>query len=104
MIYAALMTAGILEFIFAVILLMRFFDHEAELEASYQDGFEYGLKIGKYIVTHAYWIETVDLSGDHYAECSNCRLLWWIDGESSQEAEMNYCPRCGAIMDEEVEE
>lgn len=53
-------------------------------------------------VVHAHWIETEDLSGNHYAECSNCCLLWWIDGESSQEAEMNYCPRCGAKMDEEV--
>ena len=53
-------------------------------------------------VVHAHWIETEDLSGDHYAECSNCCLLWWIDSESSQEAEMNYCPRCGAKMDEEV--
>lgn len=52
-------------------------------------------------VVHAHWIETEDLSGNHYAECSNCCLLWWIDGESSQEAEMNYCPRCGAKMDEE---
>lgn len=55
-------------------------------------------------VIHAHWIETEDLSGDHYAECSNCCLLWWIDGESSQEAEMNYCPRCGAKMDEEIED
>lgn len=55
-------------------------------------------------VVHAHWIETEDLSGNHYAECSNCCLLWWIDGESSQEAEMNYCPRCGAKMDEEVDD
>ena len=54
-------------------------------------------------VMHAHWIETEDLSGNHYAECSNCCLLWWIDGESSQEAEMNYCPRCGAKMDGEVD-
>ena len=54
-------------------------------------------------VVHAHWIETEDLSGNHYAECSNCCLLWWIDGESSQEAEMNYCPKCGAKMDEEAQ-
>ena len=49
MIYAALMTAGILEFIFALLLALEFFDMEAEKEAAYQDGFEYGVKIGKYI-------------------------------------------------------
>ena len=54
-------------------------------------------------LTHAHWIETEDLSGDHYVECSNCCLHWWISGESSKEAEMNYCPRCGARMDEEVD-
>lgn len=54
-------------------------------------------------VVHAHWIETEDLSGDHYVECSNCCLHWWISGESSKEAEMNYCPRCGARMDEEVD-
>ena len=54
-------------------------------------------------VIHAHWIETEDLSGDHYVECSDCCLHWWISGESSKEAEMNYCPRCGARMDEEVE-
>lgn len=54
-------------------------------------------------LVHAHWIETEDLSGDHYVECSNCCLHWWISGESSKEAEMNYCPRCGAKMDEEVE-
>lgn len=42
MIYAALMTVGILEFIFALILALHFFDREAELEAAYQDGYTDG--------------------------------------------------------------
>lgn len=42
MIYAALMTAGILEFIFALLLALEFFDMEAEKEAAYQEGFEIG--------------------------------------------------------------
>ena len=42
MIYALLMTAGILEFIFAAILVLHFFDHEAEIEAAYQDGYTDG--------------------------------------------------------------
>lgn len=44
MIYALLMTAGILEFIFALLLVLEFFDMEAEKEAKYQDGYEEGLK------------------------------------------------------------
>lgn len=42
MIYALLMTAGILEFIFAVLLALHFFDMEAEKEAEYQEGYTDG--------------------------------------------------------------
>lgn len=46
MIYAVLMTAGILEFIFAVILGLHFFDMEAEKEAEYQEGYVEGYAEG----------------------------------------------------------
>lgn len=47
MIYAALMTAGILEFIFALLLALEFFDMEAEKEAEYQEGYAEGYVDGK---------------------------------------------------------
>lgn len=47
MIYAALMTAGILEFIFALLLVFEFFDMEAEKEAEYQEGYAEGYVDGK---------------------------------------------------------
>lgn len=49
MIYAILMTAGILEFLFAVLLVMEFFDMEAEKESEYVEGYEDGLQNGLYI-------------------------------------------------------
>lgn len=48
MIYAALMTVGILEFIFALLLVLEFFDMEAEKEAEYQEGYAEGYVDGKY--------------------------------------------------------
>lgn len=47
MIYAALMTAGILEFIFALLLVLEFFDMQAEKEAEYQEGYADGYIDGK---------------------------------------------------------
>lgn len=47
MIYAVLMTAGILEFIFALLLVLEFFDMEAEKEAEYQEGYAEGYVDGK---------------------------------------------------------
>ena len=47
MIYAALMTAGILEFIFALLLALEFFDMQAEKEAEYQEGYAEGYVDGK---------------------------------------------------------
>lgn len=47
MIYALLMTAGILEFIFALLLALEFFDMQAEKEAEYQEGYADGYIDGK---------------------------------------------------------
>lgn len=50
---------------------------------------------------HAHWKVTQDLAGNYYAICSNCDTNWWLDGESPADADMNFCPSCGFIMDEE---
>lgn len=47
MIYAVLMAAGIMEFIFALLLALEFFDMEAEKEAEYQEGYAEGYVDGK---------------------------------------------------------
>ena len=47
MIYALLMTAGILESIFALLLALEFFDMEAQNEAEYQEGYAEGYVDGK---------------------------------------------------------
>lgn len=54
-------------------------------------------------VIHAHWDEFSDYTGTHYAECSRCGLLWWIEEGTAEENEMYYCPKCGAKMDEEVD-
>ena len=54
-------------------------------------------------VIHGYWIETEDLAGNHYINCSICNYYFWLEDESAEQAELFYCPRCGAKMDEEVE-
>ena len=54
-------------------------------------------------VIHAHWDEFSDYTGTHYAECSRCGLLWWIEEGTAEENEMFYCPKCGAKMDEEVD-
>ena len=47
-----------------------------------------------------HWIEKTDYMGDTYYDCSACDESWmtiegtpWING-------MNYCPHCGAKMEE----
>lgn len=54
-------------------------------------------------VVHSHWKEYVDYSGAIYPECAHCGLVWWLDEGTAEENEMYYCPKCGAIMDEEVE-
>lgn len=56
-------------------------------------------------VEHAHWIETYDYTGTYYITCSNpkCGLVWWLEEGNAKDNEMFYCPKCGAIMDEEVE-
>lgn len=47
-----------------------------------------------------HWIEKTDYNGDIYYDCSVCNESWmtiegtpWVNG-------MNYCPHCGAKMEE----
>ena len=54
-------------------------------------------------VIHAHWIEFEDYSGAVYPECSRCGLVWWLDEGTAEDNEMYYCPKCGAKMDEEVD-
>ena len=54
-------------------------------------------------VVHAHWIEVEDYSGTVYPECSRCGLVWWLDEGTAEDNEMYYCPKCGAKMDEEVD-
>ena len=54
-------------------------------------------------VIHAHWNEFSDYTGTCYAECSRCDLLWWLEEGTAEENEMFYCPKCGAKMDEEVD-
>ena len=54
-------------------------------------------------VIHAHCNEFSDYTGTCYAECSRCDLLWWLEEGTAEENEMFYCPKCGAKMDEEVD-
>lgn len=52
-------------------------------------------------VRHGHWIEQSDVWGDVYYDCSACGNSWTtIDGTPFDNG-MNYCPNCGAKMDEE---
>ena len=54
-------------------------------------------------VVHGYWIERTDYVGDTYYDCSACGESWTtIEGDPCDNG-MNYCPNCGAKMDEVVE-
>lgn len=80
MIYAALMTAGILEFIFAVLLALEFFDMEAEKEAEYQEGYMDGYQDGK---NHVIPLVVIQHEDDQYYDAlvdeANC---WFgMDGD-----------------------
>lgn len=60
-------------------------------------------------VVHAHWVDhknnyvPIDASGDvsRSAFCSNCRE--WLTASDEYACRGNYCPNCGAKMDEEVQ-
>ena len=54
-------------------------------------------------VKHGHWIERTDYVGDTYYDCSACGESWTtIEGDPWDNG-MDYCPQCGAKMDEVTE-
>lgn len=51
-------------------------------------------------VRHGHWIEKDWVDGDTYYDCSACGHSWVTIEGTPQDNEMNYCPYCGAHMDE----
>ena len=52
---------------------------------------------------HGHWIEKDGFDGDTYYDCSACGHSWVTIEGTPQDNEMNYCPYCGAHMDEVTE-
>ena len=53
-------------------------------------------------VIHAKWTEHREYNGDYYYTCSNCNEdMYFADGDV-QDNLWNYCPVCGAKMEETV--
>lgn len=50
-------------------------------------------------VKHARWIDPVH----GVYKCSNCRSLLDFEGVNAGRGDANYCPHCGAKMDNETE-
>ena len=56
------------------------------------------------LVIHAHWIEQEDGNLDTYYTCSSCKEDFDLIAGTPCENLYNYCPSCGAKMDETVEE
>lgn len=52
-------------------------------------------------VRHGKWKEVEDYNLDSYWRCSICKKEWWLEAGTPTENKMNFCPHCGAKMDEE---
>lgn len=55
-------------------------------------------------VKHGRWKEVDDGWDGVYYECSECGLSWALNDGTPEENEMCYCPKCGARMDERLED
>ena len=55
-------------------------------------------------VIHAHWIEQEDVNLDTYYTCSSCKEDFDLIAGTPCENLYNYCPNCGAKMDETVED
>lgn len=87
--------------------------HDNELKGTYYDGVSNGLEVAivcvEYAPTveerkHGHWIVTTiyDENGRYagrYINCSECGFYW---REATHASVFDYCPRCGARMDEEA--
>ena len=53
-------------------------------------------------VRHGYWIEQENWAlDDYYYTCSACGTEWITIEGTPEENDMDFCPHCGAKMDEE---
>lgn len=82
MIYAALMAAGILEFIFALLLALHFFDMEAEKEAEYVEGYEDGFQNGLYVAQKMCTDSKVFDESYYDALCDEANCWFGMDGDA----------------------
>ena len=55
-------------------------------------------------VVHGHWIEQEDGNLDTYYTCSSCKEDFYLIAGTPCENLYNYCPSCGAKMDEPVED
>lgn len=51
-------------------------------------------------VVHGRWMTCEDGWGDLHYQCSECGCEWFLENGSPADNGMNYCPHCGAKMDE----
>ena len=74
--------------------LYEHFDQEIDIQRSVMKsmGYEYAGK-NTDAVRHGKWIEK-STGGERFARCSECGYIEW-------DTPNNYCPNCGARMDEE---
>lgn len=56
-------------------------------------------------VVHGKWEELSDYGGwgDTHYRCSVCGEEWYLEDGTPQQNNMNFCPRCGARMDDDAE-
>lgn len=54
-------------------------------------------------VKHGYWEEITDYGGwgDTHYRCSVCGEEWYLEDGNPKDNNMNFCPRCGARMEQE---
>ena len=81
MIYAALLAAGILEFIFALLLALHFFDMEEEKEAEYLEGYEDGFQNGLYVAQKMCTDSKVFDDSYYDALCDEANCWFGIEGD-----------------------
>lgn len=53
-------------------------------------------------MTKPHWKKIHNEYADSY-ECSECGVVWDLDDGTPKDNEMYYCPKCGAKMDDFIE-
>lgn len=51
-------------------------------------------------VKHGRWMKVSDNEYDSAWECSVCKQEWMFEAHPKEDCGCNYCPNCGAMMDE----